>query len=185
MSIVNIRSNSSMSKFYETYEGIHKIVQRNAAKIQEEFRPDIIVAIGGGGFIPARMLRGYLRIPMMAIIVKLYDDEIDGEDIITKEPERFQWLDNRCLEEIKGKRILLVDEVDDSRKTLEYCASEMVKHDISQLGIFVVHNKRKPKLGVIPKNVYYMAGDYIDDKWIIYPWEAVDIDEHEMMAHGQ
>ena len=40
----------------------------------QEFAPDVIVAIGGGGFIPARMLRTELKIPILAVSLELYDD---------------------------------------------------------------------------------------------------------------
>ena len=33
-----------------------------------------MVAIGGGGFIPARMLRTQLKIPILAVSLELYDD---------------------------------------------------------------------------------------------------------------
>jgi hypoxanthine phosphoribosyltransferase len=32
------------------------------------------VAIGGGGFIPARILRTFIKIPILAVGIKLYDD---------------------------------------------------------------------------------------------------------------
>ena len=35
------------------------------------FKPDVIIAIGGGGFIPARMLRTELKIPILAISLEL------------------------------------------------------------------------------------------------------------------
>ena len=38
------------------------------------FNPDIMVAIGGGGFIPARMLRTEVRVPILAVSLELYDD---------------------------------------------------------------------------------------------------------------
>jgi len=34
----------------------------------------VLVAIGGGGFIPARMLRTYLHTPIFAVGLQLYDD---------------------------------------------------------------------------------------------------------------
>ena len=59
-------------------------IAETAKKIKEEFRPDLIVAIGGGGFYPARVLRTYLKvqskvdpnkqrnIPIQAIGLSLY-----------------------------------------------------------------------------------------------------------------
>ena len=48
-----------MKKFI-TYNDVHRIVADTAAVIeQSSFNPDTIVAIGGGGYIPARMLRTF------------------------------------------------------------------------------------------------------------------------------
>lgn len=35
---------------------------------------DVMVAIGGGGFIPARMLRTEVKVPILAVSLELYDD---------------------------------------------------------------------------------------------------------------
>lgn len=39
-----------------TYEDIHLAIGATAKRIKAEFNPDIMVAIGGGGFFPARVL---------------------------------------------------------------------------------------------------------------------------------
>jgi hypoxanthine phosphoribosyltransferase len=36
------------------------------------------------------------------------------------EPEIIQWLDSKNEDIVKGKRVLIVDEVDDTRLTLQY-----------------------------------------------------------------
>lgn len=100
-----------------------------------------------------------------------------------------------------GKNVLIVDEVDDTRTTLEYAVKELEK-DVetarSQLGrtektkfsIFVLHNKDKVKKGHLPDDMIdenrYLAAVTVPDVWICYPWEAIDIDEHDQMAtdHG-
>lgn len=100
-----------------------------------------------------------------------------------------------------GKNVLIVDEVDDTRTTLEYAVKELEK-DVEiarqQLGrteqtrfsIFVLHNKDKPKRGYLPEEMLqdkrYLAARTVPDVWICYPWEAIDIDEHDQhaAAHG-
>ena len=49
---------SESEKMYISYNNIHQLCQEIAPKIKE-FKPDLIIAIGGGGFIPARMLRSF------------------------------------------------------------------------------------------------------------------------------
>eukprot|EP00959_Pyramimonas_sp_CCMP1952_P295851 6188463-Pyramimonas_sp.AAC.1 len=56
------------SKRHYTYVDIHKTVQRLVDQVIE-FRPDVMVAIGGGGYIPARMLRGMLTARGMKVCI--------------------------------------------------------------------------------------------------------------------
>ena len=45
-------------KVYVSYNGVHQLLVDTASKVLEsDFKPDFIVAIGGGGFIPCKSLR--------------------------------------------------------------------------------------------------------------------------------
>ena len=76
----------------------------------------------------------------------------------------------------------MVDEVDDSRVTMEFCLNELLRENIAHIGVAVLHEKYKPKQGVLPKKVAYFSGLGVEDLWINYPWDAVDIDEHNREA---
>ena len=46
-------------------------------------------------------------------------------------------------------------------------------------------NKDKPKKGTLPDDITngrYLAARTVGDEWICYPWEAMDIDEHDSHA---
>jgi len=105
-----------------------------------------MIAIGGGGYVPARMLRSFLKtpgspnIPIQAIGLSLYESlpptnpsgsNTPGEvETPGTKVTRTQWLDLTSLGEmgnLVGKRILIVDEVDDTRTTLEYAVRELEK----------------------------------------------------------
>lgn len=84
-----------------------------------------------------------------------------------------------------GRNVLIVDEVDDTRTTLEYAVKELqkdVETAAQQLGrtsestkfsIFVLHNKNKPKRGTLPSDMMsenrYLAALTVEDVWICYP----------------
>ena len=102
---------------------------------------------------------------------------------------RTQWLDLSSLEmaNLIGKNVLIVDEVDDTRTTLEYAVRELekdVEAAVKKLGregektnfsIFVLHNKDKAKKGALPQEILkgrYSAARTVGDVWICYPWEA-------------
>ena len=161
-----------------TYNDIHLLVE-SKVPIIEAFEPDMIIAIGTGGFIPARMLRKHIKIPFYAVIIKLYDDITDQ---IGHAPERIQWLTEEQQASMKGKRILIVDEIDDTRKTLSYCAREIQKYEPEHIAIFVVHNKLKKKEDNLDDNIIYLSCANIPDKWVIYPWEADNIIDHDKKA---
>ncbi|KAK0117597.1 hypoxanthine-guanine phosphoribosyltransferase [Cadophora gregata] len=207
-------------KEYVTYNDVHKLCQEAAPRILEDFKPQLMIAIGGGGYVPARILRSFLKqpgspnIPIQAIGLSLYEalppshasganTPGDVEQLGTK-VTRTQWLDLTSLGEMEnlvGKRILIVDEVDDTRTTLEYAVKELEKDvelarqklggqgEKTVFSIFVLHNKNKDKKGQLPEDMLnenrYLAARTVPDVWICYPWEATDIDAHDKMAREQ
>lgn len=134
---------------------------------------------------------GAPNIPIQAIGLSLYEslgtDEV--EEPGTK-VTRTQWLDLSSLEmkNLIGKHVLIVDEVDDTRTTLEYAVKELQKDvelatqqsgrsgEKTTFSIFVLHNKDKTKKGSLPQDLEknrYIAAVTVGDVWINYPWEAV------------
>ncbi|EPX70599.1 xanthine phosphoribosyltransferase [Schizosaccharomyces octosporus yFS286] len=197
-------------RLYYSYNDVHKMCAEQANHILQVFRPDVIIAIGGGGFIPARILRTFLKkkgsknIPIQAIGLSLYEELTTDspEEVPGVEVKRTQWLDFSTLGMVSlvGKNILIVDEVDDTRTTLHYAVRELQndvakqakelnrEHEKTSFGIFVVHNKVKPKNAELDKELvdnYYFAGCNTPDYWIMYPWEAIDIDEHDALVNKQ
>ncbi|KAJ7224428.1 hypothetical protein GGX14DRAFT_650289 [Mycena pura] len=118
-------------------------VRQSTPKIAKEFKPDLLVAIGGGGFFPARVMRTFLReetehkaLQIQAIGLSLYEP-VEGTTVNTigQEVIRTQWLakDLDCglhhahLSGGETFKRLRQDEVDDTRKTLHYALSELQK----------------------------------------------------------
>ncbi|AET39934.1 xanthine phosphoribosyltransferase Ecym_5159 [Eremothecium cymbalariae DBVPG len=201
-------------KMYMSYNNIHKLCQTVAQQILAKGeRPDVIIAITGGGMIPARIIRSFLKfkgeknIPIQAIGLSLYEDLglDDKVETIGKEVIRTQWLDFGALDKhfdsLIGKKVLIVDEVDDTRTTLHYAVTELKKEVDEQriklnrlneetiFSIFVLHNKDKPKKAELPASIMgtgrYLAAETVPDKWLCYPWEATDIDEHTRLSIEQ
>jgi hypoxanthine phosphoribosyltransferase len=50
------------TKIYISYNQVHQLVKDSVERyrINEDFKPDLMIAIGGGGFIPARILVIYI-----------------------------------------------------------------------------------------------------------------------------
>ncbi|KAJ1884321.1 hypoxanthine-guanine phosphoribosyltransferase, partial [Kickxella alabastrina] len=70
------------TKLYISYNQIHQLIENAVDNFHmgEDFSPDLMIAIGGGGFIPARILRSFLKakrghnIPIQAIGLSLYEE---------------------------------------------------------------------------------------------------------------
>jgi len=198
-----------VEKVYVTYNQVHKLCQEAADKILNEFKPNLMIAIGGGGYVPARILRSFLRkpntpnIPIQAIGLSLYESlGTDPVEVPGTKVTRTQWLDLTSLHmgNLIGKNVLIVDEVDETRTTLEYAVRELEKDveavaqrdgrttEKTTFSIFVLHNKDKQKKGKLPDDMIsegrYLAARTVGDVWINYPWEATDIDEHDKHAEA-
>jgi uncharacterized protein len=162
-----------------TYNEIHRTVAALAKEILASgFDPDVTVAIGTGGFIPARILKTFLKKPILTVGVKLYGDNNE----FAGTPRKVQWIDE-VERKLKGRRVLLIDEVDDTRTTLAYCLRELLAHHPEEIAVAVLHCKDKPKRDTLPPEVRrYWAGQHLDDLWLVYPWDALDIDAHTLEA---
>lgn len=47
----------SLHAFETQWEQVHKLCQASAGRILDGFKPNLMIAIGGGGYVPARILR--------------------------------------------------------------------------------------------------------------------------------
>jgi hypoxanthine phosphoribosyltransferase len=143
-----------------SYADLHQTIADGVKKIiASDFQFDVILAIGGGGFIPARILRTYIEKPLIAISLARYHPDEPPSDVP------------------------LVDEVDDERTTLAFAIGELLAENPAEIGVFVMHNKLKVKKAVFPDSVKHVfVGKDIEDVWVDYPWDARDIVQHERDA---
>lgn len=142
-----------------------------------------MIAIGGGGYVPARILRSFLKrpgrspnIPIQAIGLSLYEtlpttttssstsanpSDEEAEKSVVEQPgtkvTRTQWLDLSSLEmsNLVGKNVLIVDEVDDTRTTLEYAVRELEK-DVEAAGERVGWQGEKTRFSVFVLHVSFV-----------------------------
>jgi len=169
-------------KYYVSYTTVHKLVKHLAETLLATgYDPDLIVAIGSGGFIPARILKTFINRPIYAVGISYYGLDHTHRD----HPTKIQWIDE-VANQLTGKKILLIDEVDDTRATLAYCVGELLKYKPEEIAVLVLHNKLKKKDVEMPSEIKrYYVGEEIPDEWIKYPWDALDIDEHNLLERKQ
>ena len=170
-----------MKKKYYSYNDIHKTIAHMANDVLASgFDPDVIVAIGSGGFIPARIIRTFIYKPILTVGLSYYD----GQNRTASSPSKIQWIDE-AEKKIYQKRVLLVDEVDDTRATLSYCLTELLRHEPLEIAVCVLHKKIKPKLAEFPSVIQRVyVGEELNDVWVCYPWDAHDIEQHTACAQA-
>ena len=164
------------NKYYVTYNSIHKAVKELSIEVKKSgFDPDIIVAIGSGGFIPARIMKTFINRPIYTVGISYYGVDKTHMEV----PQKIQWIDE-VEKKLSGKKVLLIDEVDDTRMTLSYCVRELLTYKPEEIAVLVIHNKLKKKDAEFPQEITrYFPAIEIEDRWIKYPWDAEDIDEHD------
>ena len=138
----------------------HANTQKLAATILDNAKPlDKIVAISRGGLTLGHLLSDLLRIPVSTITIQSYTDiKTQGEVKITE----------KLQSSIRDKRIILVDDVSDSGKTLvravEYLTQCGAKHITTVTMFYKPHSVFRP--------------DYFSEqttKWILFPYEPTEM----------
>jgi uncharacterized protein len=124
------------------------------------FKPDWIVGISRGGLVPARLLCDQLEMHNVAIIRIEFYKKIGKTSDFPKITQPLQV-------DVKGKRVLIVDDVADTGMSLLVAKEHVLRAGASQVKIATLHEK--PWSRAKPD---FCAG--ASDAWIIYPWERVE-----------
>jgi len=141
-----------------TWEEIYELLLSLADKIRKEsFKPDVIVGVSRGGWAPARIMSDLLENPELANVKAefyLGVAETKGEPVITQPVSM----------SVQGKRILVVDDVADTGKSLHLVRLHLMEKGAAEVKIATLYYK--PWSILVP--------DYYESKtssWIIFPWE--------------
>lgn len=143
-----------------TWNQYHTLARKLAISILSQSQPvNKIVAISRGGLTLGHVLSDFLRIPISTISIQSYTDiQTQGEITITA----------KLQTPIRNKRILLVDDVADSGKTLKRAVSYLRKlgpTDITTATMFY-----KPH-SVYRPDIYAK----LTKKWILFPYEPTEM----------
>jgi len=158
----------------------------------DNFRPDYVVGITRGGLLPAKMISHYLKVPMYTLDVSLRDNVQEGPESNLWMPcDAFGYIDEeeRAItksrwDASKRKKILIVDDINDSGATLNWIKqdweascfpTEKNTWDVvwSQFVKFaVVINNESSDFDEV--SYRYDTINRIDtpDLWLDFPWET-------------
>lgn len=141
-----------------TWDGFGEAARQIAKEVhQSGFDPEIIVSVARGGLLPAGAIAYALdQKSMLVMNVEFYT----GVGATLLDPRLVDPVpDNAGLE---GKRVLIVDDVADSGRTLQF-VKELCEGYAAEVKIAVLYEK--------PRSI--VKCEYIwktTDKWIAFPW---------------
>jgi hypoxanthine phosphoribosyltransferase len=154
-----------------TWNKIYDMLLSQAEKIRQSgFKPDVIVGITRGGWIPARVLSDLLGIPDFATVrVEFYLGvaESRNEPVLTQGVSAV----------VTGKRALIVDDVADTGKSLQLAREHVLQQGATEVRIATVY--RKPWSVIKP--------DYYETEtncWVVFPWEIKETIRKIVEKHG-
>jgi len=140
---------------------IYELCMEVAERILEQkYSPDVIVAISRGGWIPGRILSDILGNHNLATIkVEYYRDIYQTRPI----PEITQPLSV----DVRGKRVLLVDDIADSGNSLKLVRDHLLQLGASEVRVCTLYHK--------PWSV--LKPDFtarLTDAWVCFPHEIFE-----------
>lgn len=146
-----------------TWNKICKQTKSLAEIIQKDgFRPDIMIAIARGGWVPARLLCDYLDFTNLASIrIEHYTAGATRQ--------RVARLSIPLSIDIFRQNVLLVDDVSDSGDTLDLAVTHLYDLNPREVRTAVLHHKTISSF--MP---YYYAQKIIKWRWLIYPWAVYE-----------
>lgn len=153
-----------------TWDEIYEMLLSLAEKIQRDnFRPDLIVGVCRGGWPPARVMSDLLGNPKLAnISVEFYVDvaETKNKPVLTQS----------ITVPVEGKKILILDDVADTGKTLKLVKEHLFSRGAEEVRIATIYYK--PWSIVVPD--YY---EKETKRWVVFPWERKETVRNLMRKH--
>lgn len=165
----------SIKKVHYTWKDIeHMVVTINNLMYADDWRPDYLVGLTRGGLVPAVIMSNMTGIPMHALDVRFRDTDPDNYG-----PESNFWM---AEDAFHGKKILIVDDINDSGKTLSWIRDDWRggchPRDSKWQTIFgdnvrtaCLMDNAQSDFGDVDYTALEI--DKVEDPvWIVYPWEG-------------
>ena len=144
-----------------SWDYAYQLLIELAEKVRKSnYKPDLIVGISRGGWPPARVISDLLENPNIANIkAEFYLDlgRTSEEPVITQ----------TISAPINGKKVLLVDDVADTGKTLKLVHDKLIEDGAEDVKVATLYYK--------PWSVFrpdfYMVETSV---WVVFPWERYE-----------
>ena len=144
------------------FQLIDRLIDIISNKAQEKF--DLVVGISRGGIIPALFMSHTWNIPLDVIVTSSYTKENKQSKLKIGKPSYLCFLDIT-----KESRILIVDELVDSGKTMKAVVNLYKKKGFKNIRTGVLFYKENSKF-----DPDYFAANEDKNTWIKFPYEKED-----------
>jgi hypothetical protein len=125
---------------------------------QSRFRPDLVIAIGRGGYVPARVVCDFLLHDMLTSIKVEHWGRAAEEKVSVN--IRFP-----LSVDIKDQTVLVIDDVTDTGKTMDMAISYLRSLNPREIRTAVLQHKVSSQY-----RPDYFGREEQEWRWIIYPW---------------
>ena len=148
---------------YISWGRFYRLSRRLSRKVYKSgFKPDVIVAIGRGGYMPARILSDFLHI-MNLTTFKV--EHYRGTHKKTTAQIRYP-----LAGDVSGEKVLLVDDVCDTGDTFVLASKHLQEYmQPCEIRTAVLHYKKTSCF-----SPDYYASRMVTWRWIVYPWAAAE-----------
>lgn len=141
-----------------SWNQIYSLLLEIADSVQKStFVPDVIVGVSRGGWIPARIMSDLLENPKLSNVAT---EHYLGVAETKQEPS----LTQPVSLPVKGKKVLVVDDVADTGESLKLVKAHLKNQGASEIRVATIYYK--PWSKITPN--YYTKETRL---WIIFPWE--------------
>jgi hypoxanthine phosphoribosyltransferase len=141
-----------------TWNQIYEMLLCQAQKIKtQNYKPDLIIAIARGGVVPARILSDLLETPNLSFIQIEFYTNINQK---LQEPTLKQTLTTN----VTGKKILLIDDISDTGKSLNLAKTNLQHQGAIEIKIATLYEK--------PQSI--TTPDFYEKQttnWVVFPWD--------------
>ena len=165
-----------MNKIYYTWSDVEHHTQEILRQIcSDSWRPDYVVGLTRGGLVPANLISQYLGCRMETLKVSLRDDTECDSNLWMAEDAFGHEMD-------QPKRILIVDDINDTGATLNYIREDWpsgcfpdnprwteVWGSNVRVAVLVDNESSKSEIPVSYSAVDINKAE--QDSWIVFPWE--------------
>lgn len=143
-------------KIYLEWDEIKFLVENLSREIIN-YSPDCIIAVAMGGWAPARLLKNHYKCEYYSIGCTYYENN--------QKTDQVKIIQDLSNVDIKGKRVLILDEVADSGDTLHRVYEYVKSLGPQELKTAVLHTKSCS--GFTPD----FTAENVGNEWLVYPWE--------------